>query len=394
MKEFNLAGNLDINGQNNGVIASIHPTSISSSLEKIADVYHHYTGSGGTIPVLIEDLRTTIVTEVNDWTGCFSCDMFEDFSYLDSKNIGNTDILTTARTLIDEITGEYANAASMGTNTMTRNNRIEPAVSDHLLSEAISIATDSLIDFQNSFGFSGNMATAFGNNTAHSAAMEAVSDLISGNADISYQITNFENSLTHAAFAADSNTIYLSESFLNENQANFNIVSDVILEEWGHHLNAVLNEVDTVGDEGEIFMSLVKGLDFNFDLLTTENDHATMNINGNAVMVEQSAFGSADLTVNWTVFRSDRGSILAFKRDETLSTATDIYFYNAGTGRQQFFDKQPAGTTIFNGQFVLTTPTINNTTTQIDFDGNIVQRSGFIRPRLTVNAPRWTHIAI
>lgn len=161
------------------------------------------------------------------------------------------------------------------------------------------------------------------------------------------------------------------------------------MEEWGHYLDSVLNEFDSNGDEGEIFAHLIKGFNFDIEALKQENDHAFLDINGSAVIAEQAAFGTVNLPTSWVAYRSDRGSILAFRRDATVSALTDIYFQDATATQGQFFDNIQSSFSIFNGQFSVTTR-VSNTRTEIRPDGTIGFRSGFIQPRLTVNAPRWT----
>jgi Ca2+-binding RTX toxin-like protein len=63
------------------------------------------------------------------------------------------------------------------------------------------------------------------------------------------------------------------------------------LEELGHHIDTQLNSADSLGDEGELFAALVQGrsIDANqLKRLQTEDDTATLFVNGQAVQVEQS----------------------------------------------------------------------------------------------------------
>lgn len=95
----------------------------------------------------------------------------------------------------------------------------------------------------------------------------------------------------NGAFARATNTIYLSREFLSQNPTNPNAVSNVLLEEIGHYIDSRLNTSDAVGDEGEIFSSLVQGQTVSsqqLQTLKTEDDSAVVNLNGQSVAVEQS----------------------------------------------------------------------------------------------------------
>ena len=67
----------------------------------------------------------------------------------------------------------------------------------------------------------------------------------------------------------------------------------MILEEFGHFVDAQVNQVDSAGDEGAIFSALVLGesLDANtLQALKAEDDHATITVNGQVIQVELQNF--------------------------------------------------------------------------------------------------------
>ena len=75
------------------------------------------------------------------------------------------------------------------------------------------------------------------------------------------------------AFAAATNTIYLSDELIKGR--NLNAITEVFLEEYGHYLDHKLNQQDTAGDEGEYFAAVVTGKTLslsNITRLQTEND--------------------------------------------------------------------------------------------------------------------------
>ena len=88
----------------------------------------------------------------------------------------------------------------------------------------------------------------------------------------------------------DTEKIYLSAEFIarvNSPDAIFG----VILEEYGHFLDARFNSIDTPGDEGELFSSYIQGktlTDLQIQAIATENDRATVTINNELVQIEQA----------------------------------------------------------------------------------------------------------
>jgi hypothetical protein len=93
------------------------------------------------------------------------------------------------------------------------------------------------------------------------------------------------------AFASSTNTIYLSDSFLSNNLENIEAITDVLLEEIGHSIDAQLNVEDTIGDEGELFSNLVRGIDLSepeFQRINTEDDSSVVIIDGQTLSVEQA----------------------------------------------------------------------------------------------------------
>ena len=113
------------------------------------------------------------------------------------------------------------------------------------------------------------------------------------------------------AYATATNTIYLATEYIEQHQSNPRAIAGVILEEYGHYLDAWFNHADTPGDEGELFAHFVQ----NQPLTTTEldairqsDDTAKVEIGGLEVAIEQSKFGdnpAFDL-IGLTELRNDR----------------------------------------------------------------------------------------
>jgi hypothetical protein len=108
----------------------------------------------------------------------------------------------------------------------------------------------------------------------------------------------------NGAYGISTNKIYLSESFLAS--ASSDALFAVILEEIGHYLDRQINQVDTPGDEGELFSNLVRGVNLTEAELTyiqTEDDRSVINLGGQFIGVEQTA--PITLIVNTTIDEND-----------------------------------------------------------------------------------------
>jgi|GEM_PF-6840413 len=95
----------------------------------------------------------------------------------------------------------------------------------------------------------------------------------------------------NGAFSSQTNIIYLSQEFLLVNQSNINIVTSVILEEYGHYLDSQLDSVDTPGDEGAFFSAVVRGeelSDRDLQELQNEDDTAVVTLDAETVVIEQN----------------------------------------------------------------------------------------------------------
>ncbi|MEG4409500.1 hypothetical protein Q5692_00850 [Microcoleus sp. C2C3] len=95
----------------------------------------------------------------------------------------------------------------------------------------------------------------------------------------------------NGAFAAATDTIYLSKEFLARNGANPAAVADVLLEEIGHSVDARLNVTDSPGDEGAIFSRVVQGKQLSqgeLQGLKGKDDIFTITLNSQKIDLELS----------------------------------------------------------------------------------------------------------
>jgi hypothetical protein len=91
------------------------------------------------------------------------------------------------------------------------------------------------------------------------------------------------------AYAISTNTIYLSNTFISS--ASQQSLEAVILEEYGHFVDAQVNNRDTAGDKGELFSDLVRGVSLSsaeLSRIQTEDDHAVVMIDGQEMEIEMS----------------------------------------------------------------------------------------------------------
>ncbi|MDJ0662844.1 MAG: Calx-beta domain-containing protein, partial [Crocosphaera sp.] len=95
----------------------------------------------------------------------------------------------------------------------------------------------------------------------------------------------------NGAYAAALNTIYFSDVFLQDNADNLDKIVGVFLEEYGHYLDAQLNVVDTMGDEGEKFSAIVRGVELStveLARIDLENDRNIVTLEGQTVEIEKN----------------------------------------------------------------------------------------------------------
>ena len=94
----------------------------------------------------------------------------------------------------------------------------------------------------------------------------------------------------NGAYAISTNRIYLSDQFVSV--ASQQSLDAVILEEFGHFVDAQVNATDTPGDEGELFAAIVRGVNLSaaeLSRIKAEDDHAVIMIDGQSIAVEQAA---------------------------------------------------------------------------------------------------------
>jgi len=162
------------------------------------------------------------------------------------------------------------------------------------LEAAIDQAQGLLANFVNDISLSSKIDLVFGTQVDSSAAKSLITELAVEDSTALPKIevrSASEINGANAAFAGASYTIYLSWEFLTENAGNVSAITAVLLEEIGHVIDFRLNASDTLGDEGELFSALVRGVVLNegeLQRIKGEDDSAVVTIDGETVQIEQA----------------------------------------------------------------------------------------------------------
>ncbi|MEG3924402.1 phosphodiester glycosidase family protein [Microcoleus sp. T3_D1] len=185
----------------------------------------------------------------------------------------------------------------MGNGAIADSNSSLPDSSvDLLTGQAMSEVYADLSKFVAQPDFVAKMNLAFGENWDAAGAKALAEGWFEGDfSDIPpvKVVSSAEIDGANGAFAAATDTIYLSKEFLAGNAANPAAVADVLLEEIGHSVDSRLNVTDSVGDEGAIFGAVVQGKELSegeLQGLKSEDDRGTVLFNGQTISIEKADF--------------------------------------------------------------------------------------------------------
>ena len=162
-----------------------------------------------------------------------------------------------------------------------------------ILNSAIASSQELLTQFSLSEDLIADLSVAFGSDYDSDAAQELISQWQTGEfaAFPEFEIRSAaEINGANGAYSTDTNKIYISEEYLLANANDVKAVSNLILEEYGHFVDASINTVDAAGDEGAIFSGLVQGESFTeseLQQLQLENDQAIITLDGQEIAIEQ-----------------------------------------------------------------------------------------------------------
>ncbi|MFN7283293.1 MAG: beta strand repeat-containing protein, partial [Dolichospermum sp.] len=134
----------------------------------------------------------------------------------------------------------------------------------------------------------------------HTVATNLRSQWLAGDFSSFPQIEVLDSSIlgnASGAYGTSTNKIYLASNFLDT--ATETDIIAVLLEEYGHFIDAHINQTDSAGDEGDIFSRLVRGNILSAETLQAlkgENDWATITVGGQSIQIEQALFAADLLT--------------------------------------------------------------------------------------------------
>jgi len=208
-----------------------------------------------------------------------------------------------------------------------------------ILATSLQTAIGQLKKFVIDPVFSDNMTTSFGSKIDLEEAKHLIQELANGQSLPQIEILSAKDiNGYNGGFDVLTNTVYISEDFLLQNANNPDAISSVILEEIGHFVDARVNAIDSVGDEGEIFSALVRGTNLSpADVLTlkSENDQATINPNGQPILVETSASAWTTTVLDWNY--NKLGDTTFSKRNDGLNGVNEDWGSGSVAGRSDYF---------------------------------------------------------
>ncbi len=158
----------------------------------------------------------------------------------------------------------------------------------------------------------------------------------------------------NGAFSRDTGKIYLAAEFITQNANNLEAITNVLLEEYGHFVDAQINVIDTPGDEGAIFARLVQGdilSEQQLAVLRAEDDTATVMLDGKETVIEMNTINGGNgndflfgTNGNDFIFGND-GNDFIFGNAGNDTIYGDEIFFN-GTGND-FIDGGAGNDTIY-----------------------------------------------
>lgn len=171
----------------------------------------------------------------------------------------------------------------------------------NLLQTTLNKTYNQLKNFAGLNDFWNLFEIAFGTQYDHTVATNLRSQWLVGDFSSFPQIEVLDSSIlgnASGAYGTSTNKIYLAANFLDT--ATETDIIAVLLEEYGHFVDAHINQTDSAGDEGDIFSNLVRGNILSAETLQAlkgENDHATITLDGHSIEIEQGVIQLTDLTI-------------------------------------------------------------------------------------------------
>ncbi|MDT9191060.1 MAG: SBBP repeat-containing protein, partial [Limnospira sp. PMC 894.15] len=164
---------------------------------------------------------------------------------------------------------------------------VEPLTAAAQIEAALTQVNQQLTEFVASANFQGDLQTAFGAYTDVELGATIIEALTQGETPEMMVLSARAMNGADGAFDSLTGTVYLSDAIIHSEK-----LVDVITEEFGHYIDSQLNEIDSPGDEGELFMRLVNGealTEADITGLRNQNDWGFIWVEGEPVAVQMSA---------------------------------------------------------------------------------------------------------
>ncbi len=203
---------------------------------------------------------------------------------------------------------------------------VKPLTAAVEIDAALIQVNQKLTEFVASPNFEADLQTAFGASTDVELGATIIEALSQGETPEMMVLSATSMNGADGAFDSVTGKVYLSDAIIHSEK-----LVDVITEEFGHYLDSQLNEIDSPGDEGELFMRLVNGealTEADITGLRNQNDWGFIWVEGEPVAVQMSGsqpeYTSQPFTVN--------GEYIPVPGDFNGSGRTDILWYKPGPG--------------------------------------------------------------
>jgi Ca2+-binding RTX toxin-like protein len=216
-------------------------------------------------------------------------------------------------------------------------NNYQSSAFANTIQDAIALAHQSLEKF---FENQNQIEVAFGNNYNQAIANQLFTAFAQGNFSAIPEIKILAPEIlgsTNGAYSIQNNEIYLNEYFLEANADNPQAIANILIEEIGHFIDAQINDIDSDGDEGEIFASLVQEKTLNTETLAQlkiEDDSKTIVLDGQEITLEQNAQSTSQfltlakpISNNITAHGSEEVDVFQLQSYNGLTTAQKVYGY-------------------------------------------------------------------
>ena len=195
----------------------------------------------------------------------------------------------------------------------------------NLLKTTLNKTYNQLKNFAGLNDFWNLFEIAFGTQYDHTVVTNLRSQWLVGDFSSFPQIEILDSSIlgnANGAYGTSTNKIYLASDFLDT--ATETDIIAVLLEEYGHFIDAHINQKDSAGDEGDIFSNLVRGNILSAATLQTlksENDWATITIDGQSIEVEQALIPTDLVSASSYLIDQDNKNNFLYENVQTVPSA-------------------------------------------------------------------------